>query len=271
MKQENPPFKITIPKTKKVGFLLSIPHSGILFPDEIKSHYNTSQAMHPDDTDWYLQILYDFASEMGITVIEAIYSRWVIDLNRTPQNQSLYDDGRIITSLCPITDFMGNNLYVSSDMEPSNEEIKRRLTQYYDPYHHKINILLRELKNDFGNVIFWDAHSIRRNVSTIQKEDFPDLILGNNDGKTASTEIINNALNTLKESGLQVEHNRPFKGGYLTRSKGDPTNKIHALQLEMSKDLYMANNEIDYSESKANEIKKTLKQTFKNLIKLMNE
>ena len=80
---------------------------------------------------------------------------------------------------------------------------------------------MSELKKEFETVIFWDAHSIRRNVSTIQKADFPDLILGNNDGLTASKNIIESALNSLKKSGLCLTHNTPFKGGYLTRSKGD--------------------------------------------------
>ena len=78
-------------------------------------------------------------------------------------------------------------------------------------------------------------------------------------------------MNSLKESNLSVEHNHPFKGGFLTRSKGDPENNIHALQLEMSKDLYMSNNEMNYDESKSKEIKRTLIKTFNNLIALMNE
>ncbi|MDB3905068.1 N-formylglutamate amidohydrolase [Crocinitomicaceae bacterium] len=265
------PYKISYPKGTKTNILLSIPHCGTAFPEEIMNHYKTSKIIQPDDTDWYLEKLYDFANELGITVIEAIYSRWVIDLNRTPENKSLYDDGRIITSLCPVTDFKGDPLYISAQHEPTNKEIQRRLHKYYEPYHEKIDLILDELRNEFGNVLFWDAHSIRRNVSTIQKDDFPDLILGNNDGKTASSKIIENALNSLQKSNLTVKHNHPFKGGFLTRSKGDPENNIHALQLEMSKDLYMSNNEMNYDESKSIEVKKSLIKTFKNLIQLMNE
>ena len=137
-----------------------------------------------------LQELYDFASEMGVTIIEAVYSRWVIDLNRTPENQNLYHDGRIITALCPKTDFLGIPIYTNSENEPSKNEIQRRLKAYYTPYHEKIDHLLIDLKKEFGEVLFWDAHSIRRNVRTIQEGDFPDLILGNNDETTASKKII---------------------------------------------------------------------------------
>ena len=271
MNKNKQPYKITNPHKKKVGILLSIPHCGLQFPYEIVGNYNQKMKEQPDDTDWDLNLLYDFASDLGITTIEAVYSRWVIDLNRTPLNKSLYNDGRIITSLCPSTDFFGNPIYISPDKEPSEKEIQRRLDDYYQPYHDKIDSLLQELKKEFETVVFWDAHSIRRNVQTIQKEDFPDLILGNNDGKTADSKIINLALDSLCKSGLSVQHNTPFKGGFLTRSKGNPEKGIHALQLEMSKDLYMSQDELEYDLEKAQKIKEYLLKTFKNLISLIHE
>ena len=265
------PYKITLPKSKKVGLLLSIPHCGIEFPKDIEGIYDPSIIKHPDDTDWYLQELYDFASEMGVTIIEAVYSRWVIDLNRTPENKNLYNDGRIITALCPSTNFFGTAIYSHQENEPSKKEIERRLKKYYIPYHDKIDSLLFELKKEFGRVILWDAHSIRRNVPTIQKADFPDFILGDNDETTASREVIEVALKSLQSSHFDIQHNKPFKGGYITRSKGDPNKNIHALQLEMSKDLYMQNKERDYDPIKASKIKKILKQTFTQLISCLHE
>ena len=98
-----------------------------------------------------------------------------------------------------------------------------------------------------------------------------NLILGNNDGLTADRKLIDVALNSLEKSGLEVKHNHPFKGGFLTRSKGNPSEGIHALQLEMSKDLYMFNNELDYHPVKAEKIKQDLLLTFKNLISFIHE
>jgi len=74
----------------------------------------------------------------------------------------------------------------------------------------------------------------------------------------------------LKQSGLNLTHNTPFKGGYLTRSKGNPSNGIHALQLEMSKDLYMSDGESVYDFVKAETIKEHLKEVFRNLISLID-
>ncbi|MEJ6588317.1 MAG: N-formylglutamate amidohydrolase [Crocinitomicaceae bacterium] len=271
MSEVNAPFQIFKPKITKAPFLLSIPHCGTSFPNEIKDNYNANLISSPDDTDWYLETLYDFAEELGVTVIKAVYSRWVIDLNRTPQNQSLYNDGRIITSLCPTTTFLGEKLYKKDAYQPNSLEIERRLENYYWPYHHKIDALIDELKSEFGQVVFWDAHSIRRNVQTIQRDNFPDLILGNNDQKTASQPIIDLCLKSLGSQNFELKHNTPFKGGYITRSKGEPEANIHALQLEMCKDLYMSNKEMTYDAKKAVEIKSLLKTTFQNLITHLNE
>lgn len=271
MKENCSPFKIVLPKKKKVGILLSIPHCGVNFPAEIKAKYNPTLIKNPDDTDWFLEKLYDFAAELGVTTIQAVYSRWVIDLNRTPENVSLYNDGRIITSLCPTTNFKGQDLYLKSSLEPDTNEIERRLKNYYLPYHQKIDDLINELKLNFDKVILWDAHSIRRIVPTIQKDPFPDLILGNNDRKTAENPLIELTIKNLKKSTLEVFDNHPFKGGYITRSKGDLESNVNALQLEMAKDLYMSNNELDYDYIKAEIVKKWLKNTFKTLINYLDE
>jgi N-formylglutamate deformylase len=260
------PYYIIEPKAEKVPFVLSIPHRGTEFPAELKDNYVPELQEVLDDTDWFLEKLYDFAPDLGITTIYAKYSRWVIDLNRDPESLPLYDDGRIITELCPKTDFFGKDIYIKKEFEPDDAEIERRLENYYRPYHRKINEIISKLKDEFGQVLFWDGHSIRRNVETIRKEPFPDFILGDNDGKTADKKFIETALESLKKSSWQINHNDPFKGGFLTRSKGKPENNVHALQLEMSKDLYMSDNELNYDSKKAEKVKIILRKTFENLI-----
>ncbi|MBL7877397.1 MAG: N-formylglutamate amidohydrolase, partial [Cyclobacteriaceae bacterium] len=70
--------------------LISVPHCGTRFPDELKDQYKPALINAPDDTDWFVDILYDFAPALGITMIMANYSRWVIDLNRDPHSKPLY-------------------------------------------------------------------------------------------------------------------------------------------------------------------------------------
>lgn len=259
-------YHIKQPKHNKIPILVSVPHCGTVFPRAIRKNYNSALIAKADDTDFFVNRLYNFVSEMGITMIYAHYNRWVIDLNRSPKNQALYNDGRIITGLTPTTDFFGNAIYKSIEQEPTAAEIERRKQAYFMPYYEKITTILTDFKNEFGYALLWDAHSIRRLVPTIQKDPFPDLILGNNEGKTADQELIQAALNGLNSSGLKLTHNTPFKGGNITRHFGNPTHNIHALQLEMVKTLYMDDSETVYHPKRAKEIRKTLKQTFELLI-----
>lgn len=259
------PFRIVEPTSKRVPILISSPHSGTAFPSEIKENYNQDAIAAPDDTDWFIDKLYDFAPKLGITMITAHFSRWVIDLNRDPESNPLYDDGRVITDLCPTMNFMEEPIYKENQL-PDRKEIDRRLDTYYWPYYHKIQSMLDDLKKEFGQVLLWDAHSIRQYVPTIRKEVFPDLILGDNDEKSAGQDLIQTSLSGLGESKLKLNHNNPFKGGHITRYFGKPSNKQHALQLEMTKVNYMNDDEQHYNDDRASVIRSILINNFEGLI-----
>ena len=260
-------YTIIEPDAPQVPLMLSVPHCGIDFPEEIKSDYVESLAAQPDDTDWFVHDLYNFASELGVAVIHARYSRWVIDLNRDPHSKPLYHDGRIITGLTPTTDFFGRDIYISENSIPDEKEVARRLELYYWPYYQQIETFLQERVEEFGKVLLWDAHSIRRFVPTISKEKFPDMILGNNDEQTADRSLIETALKNLQSSQYEVTHNTPFKGGHITRYFGKPEQNIHALQLEMSKMVYMDDTETEFDDDRANMIRPVLKRTFVEILK----
>jgi N-formylglutamate deformylase len=259
------PFFIKEALGRKTPVILSVPHSGVEFPVELKGRYRPEMAARPDDTDWFVHDLYDFAPALGITVIHARYSRWVVDLNRDPQSAPLYDDGRIITGLTPSTDFFGGEIYTDPTFVPDRAETERRVEEYYRPYHRTIERLLAERIAEFGAALLWDAHSIRRLVPTIRPEPFPDLILGDNEGRTAGPGLIQIALGGLGAGKYEVSHKHPFKGGYITRSFGRPESGVHALQLEMAKVHYM-DDETSFNETKAGEVRKVLVPVFENLI-----
>ena len=259
------PFDIIEPKAKKVPIIISVPHSGTDFPETVADDYLEAQKAVLDDTDWFVHDVYNFASDLGITMIKAKYSRWVIDLNRDPESKPLYQDGRIITGLCSFTDFVGKPIYKAAK-DPTQAEIERRLIDYYWPYYQQIQRLLDERKAEFGKVLLWDAHSIRHVVPSIQKDPFPDMILGNNDQKTADSNLINAALESLKNGPFQINHNSPFRGGHITRYFGKPEDNQHTLQLEMNKILYMDDEETKYDPSRAEQVKSVLKPVFEKLI-----
>ncbi|HYG19855.1 MAG TPA: N-formylglutamate amidohydrolase [Ohtaekwangia sp.] len=260
------PFRIIPPRAAAVPILVSVPHCGTAFPDELIGAYDASLIHRPDDTDWFVDQLYEFVGDMGITMVHATYSRWVIDLNRDPERKPLYSDGRIITDLCPATTFSGQPLYNDKREVVEAEEVARRLELYYYPYHHVIGQHLKALKERFGQALLWDCHSIRRRVPAIQRDNFPDLILGDADGTAAASSFVACAVNELQASRYTFSHNHPFKGGYITRHFGNPSQGIHALQLEMVKANYMGDDELSYSRPRAEEIREVLKKTLGRLI-----
>jgi N-formylglutamate amidohydrolase len=259
------PYQVVEPTSGTVPIVLSVPHCGLVFPDEIKSEYKAGLVTAPDDTDWYVQRLYDFAPAMGITLVYARYSRWVIDLNRNPADKPLYTDGRLLTSLCPTTTFLGEPIYNDGRKEVLAAEVNRRLATYFTPYHQKIGELLQQLSKTFGQVLLWDCHSIRQSVPTIHAQKFPDFILGDADGTTASPGLIELASSSLESAGYSFSHNVPFKGGYITRHFGKPAVGQHALQLEMTKINYMDDTETRYDHTRADRMRNVLMRTFDKL------
>ncbi len=259
-------FQLSAAQGTEVPILISVPHCGIEFPDELKDQFQANLISAPDDTDWFVHQLYDFAPSMGMTLIAARYSRWVIDLNRDPQSKPLYTDGRIITALCPTTTFLGEPLYRDERKEIDQKEIDRRLEKYYWSYHQQIEENLIRLKKKFGQVLLWDCHSIRQVVPTIQQKKFPDLILGDVDGTSASPGLIETSLGVLDHGTYSVNHNHPFKGGFITRHFGKPSENVHALQLEMTKVNYMDDREMTYHAARADKMRVLLEKTFNHLI-----
>ena len=261
MKVNPPAYKIIRPHGYLLPILLSVPHSGTLFPENLHKDFDQMHLQYPDDTDWFVDQLYDFAPELGITMIVAQYSRYVVDLNRDPTGRPLYEDGRAITQLVPTHTFFGQPLY--PQVIPTDEDIQLRKELYFYPYHLQLREELQRLQQTFPDVLLWDAHSIRQSIPTIREDPFPDLILGNQNGCSASSELISTAVTHLSEDkSYDFCENDPFKGGYITRYYGNPQQGIHALQLEMAKSLYMDEETSIYIPDCADKIRAILIKTL---------
>lgn len=72
-----------------VPLLVSIPHAGTRLPEDI-ARTMTPVAAHVDDCDWHLERLYGFVRELGGSVLVPANARYVVDLNRPPDNANLY-------------------------------------------------------------------------------------------------------------------------------------------------------------------------------------
>jgi N-formylglutamate deformylase len=236
--------------------LVSMPHIGTEIPLDLRDNY-IARALDVEDTDWHLARLYDFLPALGISVLQPRYSRYVIDLNRPPDNAPMYP-GAANTELCPTHFFSGDVLYKTGH-EPLPQEVKRRRESFWQPYHDALAGELARIKAIHGYVLLWDAHSIRSHIPWLFEGKLPDLNIGTASGAAAATDISDAAVSQI--DGFSYVVNGRFKGGYITRQYGQPVSQVHAIQLEKCQSLYMQEAPpYAYDEAQALKIQATLKR-----------
>src|SRR5574337_988252 len=178
--------------------LVSLPHVGTVLTEPLRARL-VERALGLEDTDWHLERLYGFVRALDASLLVARHSRYLIDLNRPPENAPMYP-GVNNTELCPTRFFSGDALY-RDGAAPDDAEVQLRLARYWRPYHDALVAEIERLHARHGHVVLFDGHSI--------KSELPWLFEGR------------------------------FKGGWITRHYGAPAAGVHAVQLEMGLRCYM--------------------------------
>ncbi len=220
--------------------LVSMPHVGTLVPETIAARMTELGKTVPD-TDWHLDRLYDFLDPLDASVLAATQSRYVIDLNRAPDDRLLYP-GASNTGLCPTASFDEDAIYLDGQA-PDAAEIEARNERVFRPYHARLASALAAIRERHGFALLWEAHSIRSRVPRFFEGRLPDLNLGSAGGLSADPELIARLKQVAETEGAAAGYSHAldgrFKGGYITRSFGDPAERVHAVQLELSQITYM--------------------------------
>jgi len=218
--------------------LVSLPHVGTALADELVPRL-VPRALALEDTDWHLAEVYAFARELGASLIVPRHSRYVIDLNRPPENTPMYA-GANNTELVPTRFFTGEPLY-RDGQRPDDADIDRRRERYWRPYHDALGAELARLRAEHGHAVLWDGHSIQAELPWLFEGRLPDLNLGTADGASCAPSL-RAALMAVLASQTTFSHvtDGRFKGGYITRHYGRPHDGIHAVQLEKCWSCYMA-------------------------------
>lgn len=246
----------------RVPLLISMPHNGEKIPADI-AKIMTDKGLEVTDTDWYMDRLYAFAEQLGAFILIPEYSRYVIDLNRDPDGVDLYP-GANSTELCPTTGFDLSPLY-KNDNAPDAKQISQRVIDYWQPYHQILASTLQSLKQQFGQTVLLEAHSIRSEVPRFFEGQLPDFNFGSSDGKSCSAALVE-AITNIDYAPYSMVCNGRFKGGYITRAYGQPKDNIHAIQLELSQRTYMHELEMTYHEAFAKQVQPKLKALVEVLI-----
>ena len=236
---------------------VSLPHDGTALPDAIAARL-TPEARRVPDTDWHVSRLYAFARELGASMIVPSYSRYLVDLNRPPDDVSLYP-GQNTTGLCPVVQFSGEPVYLPGQ-GPTADEIAHRVDAYWRPYHAALAAEIARIKAAHSRVVLWEGHSIRSVVPFLFEGRLPDFNLGTAGGASCTPALQRrlHAILTSQKKYTFVMNGR-FKGGYITRHYADPVKSVEAVQLELAQLNYMDEESFGYFPSEAGQVQATIR------------
>jgi len=218
--------------------ILTLPHIGTRIPRDIAEDMVEAGREVPD-TDWHLDQLWDFVPELEATVLAGRWSRYVVDLNRDPNDTPLYEEFET-SPVCPVERFDGERIYRTA-AEPTGQEIRQRVARYWQPWHAELLRQIARIKARHGYVVLIDGHSIRSRVPRLFEGRLPDINIGTAEGEAASPSLIRRVMNKLEgaKRHYAVVLDDRFKGGFITRHYGVPRANIHAIQIELSQVTYM--------------------------------
>ncbi|MDG0854037.1 N-formylglutamate deformylase [Roseateles puraquae] len=249
--------------------LISLPHVGTEIPPELHDRL-VPRALASEDTDWHLERLYaPLAEKLGASLIVPRYSRYVIDLNRPPNDAPLYPGASGGTGLVPTRFFTDDPLY-RAGAEPAADEVAARRETYWQPYHYALQSELMRLRDRHGRGLLFDGHSIRSELPWLFEGELPALNLGTADGDACDPGMTARLAGVLAGQA-QYSHvvNGRFKGGFITRHYGRPGDGLHAVQLEMCQRCYMdeaADPAGAYDEARAAQVLPVIEQLLQEML-----
>lgn len=219
------------PKREVAPIIASLPHSGLYVPPEIDRLFTGRHRQWLRNTDWFLPQLYDFLPDLGVTMLEATHSRYVVDLNRDPAGELYGSFARAVVAEATAD---GAPIYGET---PDRSELAARLTSFHSPYHTILRGILDDTVKRFGRALLLDLHSFMGPIHN-------DVCLGDRWGGSCSADVSGAFHEALGAEGFDVVRNAPFAGGYVVRAHANPPS-IEALQLEIRYTTYLDCAKID--------------------------
>jgi N-formylglutamate amidohydrolase len=224
--------------------VVSVPHAGV-------DTHGFEAALAPEldvrcDADLYVDRLYRIGEGAAPPVhVAARLSRFVCDLNRDPDDVSR---GAVPEHPAPRnTDGRGFVWAVTTTGAPALarplglEEWQAR-TALHAAYHDALNRSLERARDTFGYAILVDGHSMPSRGRAGHQDPGrarADVVPGDRDGSSCSPALAQHVRDHFTTRGYSVTFNDPYKGGYITAHHGRPGESIHAIQIELRRDLYM--------------------------------
>ncbi len=252
----DPVIDIRRPQSVRLPLVFGTPHSGRIYPPCFLDASRLDAHGLRRSEDAYVDDLLADAAAAGAPLLRACFPRAYLDVNRQPFEldpamfdgplppQTISDTPRIAAGLGTIPRIVAEGVDIYATRLPASEAMTR-IEQFYLPYHRALRQLLEQTRNRFGVALLIDGHSMPSRITANARKRRPDFILGDNHGKACDPAIWSTAEHFFKQKGFRVVRNNPYAGGYITRTYGTPEKGIHALQIEINRDLYMDENSLE--------------------------
>jgi N-formylglutamate deformylase len=238
------PFEVVEPKAAESPVVVEVPHASLRIDPEAMTHIIAPARSIARDADLHVDALFQDAPSEGATLIYARTSRYVVDLNRGETDC----DSEAVEGAGKGSWPRGVVWRLTTDGDPilagrlPREEYERRIALVYRPYHAALAGILARKKARFGFAILVCAHSMptqgRRGHVDLGSWR-ADLVPGTRGRTTAAGALIDEVDQHGRSFGWTVVHDDPYKGGFSTAHYGNPEGKVHAVQLELARRLYM--------------------------------
>lgn len=242
-------YRLTVPEAQTIPVVVDVPHAGERIPGDIEEITVGDQVLRRD-LDLYVDQIWQDAPSQGATLLAANVSRYVVDLNRAADDISpeTVHGGRRVSKPGYYQDrgvvWRTTTDGVAVMDEPmSRRAFEERLARFYHPYHSALRAQIERVRDQFGYCILVDGHSmpsVGRRGHHDPGNRRADIVPGDVDGHAC-----NAALSMLvgqhfrEDCNYTVAPNAPYKGGFITRHYGQPRHDVHAIQIEVNRDLYM--------------------------------
>jgi N-formylglutamate amidohydrolase len=226
--------------------VVSVPHAGTLVPDEDAGLLAISGQALLRDADLHVERLVDGVTRHGVVVVEALVSRYIVDINRAPDDVDREVCPEVprparpsARGLCWRTTTDGDQVL----RRPLRlDELNSRRARIHAPYHQALETLLEERRQRFGYAVLLDMHSMPsmgRPDHTDPGARRADIVPGDVRGASCASALSALVVEHFEARGYSVRPNDPYMGGYITRQHGRPGRGVHAIQIEVNRDLYM--------------------------------
>lgn len=230
--------------------IFASPHSGRLYPDDMMSAARLDAQAIRRSEDAFVDQLVEGAPEAGAALITANYARAYIDVNRDAfeLDPAMFADelpdfarsrtARVAAGLGAIAKVVseGQEIYAR---KLTFAEAQSRIEGAHQPYHAALSGLIAEAQAAHGVAILVDWHSMPSAAARAAGAGGCDMVLGDRFGSACGNALTRLAEVELEARGYRVVRNTPYAGGYTTEYYGRPARRVHALQIELNRALYL--------------------------------